>query len=231
MSSSPNRTSNQACWGYPSEYGQARNQISKCNVPRTNRTFGEIWRCQLRRPSRLGCANDRGSEERSRAMLMISEPKRGTPSRVPQKLKLRVARKLRKRERSGCAAQTRFAFDEAGEPLRAFWHARFYDFSVYTRRKQIEKLNYMHTDPVTREPMVGLGCKVRVRQMGREGWPRFRSLEPGSWGCLFFFFPVQQFFSSIHCEQRFSFSPIKLPTAPRPIPGMLHQSALPPALK
>ena len=34
--------------------------------------------------------------------------------------------------------------------MRAFWQARFYDFNVYSERKRIEKLNYMHANPVER---------------------------------------------------------------------------------
>jgi putative transposase len=83
--------------------------------------------------------------------LLISEPKEGTPSTVLQKLKRRVSRKLRKRRRSGNATQLRLRFDEGGEPLRAFWQTRFYDFNVYTRGKMKEKLNYMHANPVVRE--------------------------------------------------------------------------------
>ena len=82
--------------------------------------------------------------------LLIGEPKQGTPSIVLQKLKLRVARKMRKRKRSGSAAQLRLPFAEAGESLQAFWQARFYDFNVYTRGKMKEKLNYMHANPVVR---------------------------------------------------------------------------------
>jgi putative transposase len=82
--------------------------------------------------------------------LLISEPKEGTPSTVLQKLKLRVTRKLRKRKRRPSAAQLRLPFVEMGEPLRAFWQARFYDFNVYTSGKKKEKLNYMHTNPVKR---------------------------------------------------------------------------------
>jgi putative transposase len=82
--------------------------------------------------------------------LLISEPRRETPSTVLQKLKLRVARKLRRRRRSIHAAQLRLPFEATMEPLRAFWQARFYDFNVYTRGKKIEKLNYMHANPVKR---------------------------------------------------------------------------------
>lgn len=82
--------------------------------------------------------------------LLISEPKQGTPSTVLQKLKLRVARKLRKRGRPVCAGQMRLPFAETGERLRAFWQARFYDFNVYSEGKKNEKLNYMHANPVIR---------------------------------------------------------------------------------
>ena len=82
--------------------------------------------------------------------LLISEPRGGTPSTMLQKLKLRVARKLRQRKTAGNAAQMRLPFVGMGEPLQAFWQVRFYDFNVYTRGKKIEKLNYMHANPVKR---------------------------------------------------------------------------------
>jgi REP-associated tyrosine transposase len=39
----------------------------------------------------------------------------------------------------------------AGEELRQFWQARFYDFNVYSEMKKREKLLYMHGNPVTRK--------------------------------------------------------------------------------
>jgi putative transposase len=33
---------------------------------------------------------------------------------------------------------------------RPFWQARYYDFNVYSARKHIEKLRYMHRNPVKR---------------------------------------------------------------------------------
>lgn len=83
--------------------------------------------------------------------LLMTEPPRGTPSTVMQKLKLRVARRMRKRRKSGPRGQMRLPFEECGEPLRAFWQARFYDFNVYSERKRTEKLNYMHANPITRK--------------------------------------------------------------------------------
>ncbi|HTS11807.1 MAG TPA: transposase [Candidatus Limnocylindrales bacterium] len=63
--------------------------------------------------------------------LLISEPKIGTPSTVMQVLKQRVSRAVR-------------------DGPRSFWQARFYDFNVCTRKKRIEKLHYMHANPVKR---------------------------------------------------------------------------------
>jgi putative transposase len=68
--------------------------------------------------------------------LLMSEPPRGTPSTVLQKLKLRVARKLRKRTKPVCAGQMKLPFAETREPLRPFWQARFYDFNVYSDGKK-----------------------------------------------------------------------------------------------
>jgi putative transposase len=83
--------------------------------------------------------------------LLISEPPRGTPSTVLHKLKLRVARRLRKRRKRGCAAQIELPFPQPEAGLRSFWQARFYDFNVYTRRKKREKLEYMHGNPIQRK--------------------------------------------------------------------------------
>src|SRR5207245_6324609 len=39
----------------------------------------------------------------------------------------------------------------AAEPKRrAFWQARSYDFNVWTTNKRVEKLRYMHRNPVKR---------------------------------------------------------------------------------
>jgi putative transposase len=83
--------------------------------------------------------------------LLVSEPRQGTPSTVLQKLKQRVARRLRKRRRASSAAQLLLPFADRGEPLRSFWQARFYDFNVYSDGKRKEKLNYMHANPLIRK--------------------------------------------------------------------------------
>ena len=86
--------------------------------------------------------------------LLISEPPGGTPSEVLQKLKLRVARKIGRGRKSAPPGQMRLPFEERGKTPRAFWQARFYDFNVYSERKRIEKLDYMHTNPITRKLVV-----------------------------------------------------------------------------
>ena len=82
--------------------------------------------------------------------LLVSEPPQGTPSTVLHKLKLRVARRLRKHKRRA-PGQLQLPFEECSEPLPAFWQARFYDFNVYSKGKIKEKLNYMHANPVIRQ--------------------------------------------------------------------------------
>jgi putative transposase len=82
--------------------------------------------------------------------LLISEPPQGSPFTVLQKLKRRVAFRLRKRKKRVNIGQMRLPFDDCGASPRAFWQARFYDFNVYRKGKKIEKLNYMHANPVKR---------------------------------------------------------------------------------
>jgi len=64
--------------------------------------------------------------------LLISEPERARLSLALQMLKQNVARQLREVE---------------GGP---FWQARYYDFNVWSEAKRIEKLRYIHRNPVRR---------------------------------------------------------------------------------
>jgi putative transposase len=60
--------------------------------------------------------------------LLISEPQGGTLASAVQAIKQSVARRLiGKREH--------------------FWQARYYDFNVWTAKKRIEKLRYLHRNP------------------------------------------------------------------------------------
>ena len=82
--------------------------------------------------------------------LLISEPKAGNPSTVMQALKQRVARSLRRKSRRRNPNQLPLWRDERGAMPRSFWQRRFYDFNVWSGKKRIEKLNYMHMNPVKR---------------------------------------------------------------------------------
>ena len=66
--------------------------------------------------------------------LLMTMPLVGDPSVVMKVVKERFTRLLRKRE----------GF------LRRRWQKRFYDFNVCTDRKRVEKLRYMHRNPVKR---------------------------------------------------------------------------------
>jgi putative transposase len=62
---------------------------------------------------------------------LVSEPEQGTLAQALQAVKQSVARRL----------------IGGGEH---FWQARYYDFNVWSAAKRIEKLRYMHRNPVTR---------------------------------------------------------------------------------
>jgi len=61
--------------------------------------------------------------------LLVSEPKKAILSKAIQALKLSVS--VQNRE-------------------RPFWQPRYYDFNVHNEEKRVEKLRYMHRNPVKR---------------------------------------------------------------------------------
>jgi putative transposase len=83
--------------------------------------------------------------------LLISEPQKGTPSTVMQVLKQRVSRCLRG-EPGGqlSAARSNLHSCSADCELNQFWEPRFYGFNVWSQTKKVEKLQYMHMNPVKR---------------------------------------------------------------------------------
>jgi putative transposase len=71
--------------------------------------------------------------------LLISEPfiselTTGDPSKIVQAVKLSVSRRLA----------------IGGEFSGRFWQSRFYDFNLWSPHKEVEKLRYMHRNPVVR---------------------------------------------------------------------------------
>ncbi len=86
--------------------------------------------------------------------LLVSEPQRATLSTAIQALKLGVVRSF---EGGGIVPMSRktsetWGTPSCGNPIKThrFWQARFYDFNVWTEKKRIEKLRYIHRNPVER---------------------------------------------------------------------------------
>jgi putative transposase len=79
--------------------------------------------------------------------LLISESEKGTPSIFVQVLKQRVSRSLRSRKRVS-SGQLGMDFVSGEISLLHFWQRRFYDFNVWSLKKRVEKLHYMHMNPL-----------------------------------------------------------------------------------
>ena len=77
--------------------------------------------------------------------LLVSEPQERPLSTAMQALKLGFARRA-------LAEQTRLhRTAQLSEPgPQHFWESRYYDFNVCNGRKRVEKLRYMHRNPVKR---------------------------------------------------------------------------------
>ena len=82
--------------------------------------------------------------------LLLSEPAEQTLSVVMKALKQRISRDFR----GGIPDSNKHLLPPALRTLATnlprFWEPRFYDFNVYTQKKLIAKLKYMHANPVTR---------------------------------------------------------------------------------
>jgi putative transposase len=102
--------------------------------------------------------------------LLISEPERGNPSCVMQAVKQGFARRVLKTLRRKKVAAQQELFVLGAEHV---WQKRFYDFNVFTARKRIEKLRYMHQNPVKRglvqEPEQWLWSSYRSYALGETG--------------------------------------------------------------
>ena len=81
--------------------------------------------------------------------LLLSEPDRGDPSLVMKAVKQGFARVLLRELRPETDLQGKLTVNAALEEGH-IWQRRFYDFVVFTERKRVEKLRYMHRNPVKR---------------------------------------------------------------------------------
>jgi putative transposase len=106
--------------------------------------------------------------------LLISEPQMGDPSKVMQLVKQLYAQRVvprTRRKRSEVRVQDPPRESEAVH----VWEARFYDFNVWTEHKRVEKLRYMHRNPVKR----GL-----VSEPEQWAWSSFRDYLLGQTGIV-----------------------------------------------
>jgi putative transposase len=68
-----------------------------------------------------------------------------------QVLEQRVSRRLRRKPRKKSnLQQLRLPFRQARDFLPQFWQPRFFDFNVWSQKKLVEKLHYMHMNPLKR---------------------------------------------------------------------------------
>jgi putative transposase len=75
--------------------------------------------------------------------LLLEEPRKGNLSVALKVLKQGVSRRVLK----GLGRGDLFV---GGVRLHHFWQARFHDFNVWSPKKHVEKLRYIHRNPVTR---------------------------------------------------------------------------------
>ena len=83
---------------------------------------------------------------------LISEPSKGTPSTVMQVLKQRVSRHMRRKKHKAMSTpQLKLRFHGFDHSLSQFWQPRFYDFNLWSQKMFVEKLQYMHMNPLKRK--------------------------------------------------------------------------------
>jgi putative transposase len=104
--------------------------------------------------------------------LLLGEPRRGNPSVVMQALKQGFARRLLVRLRRRDDPRQSSLWKAAVEEGR-IWQHRFYDFVVFTAKKRLGKLDYMHQNPVKR------GLVLKPEQWA---WSSYRAYALGERG-------------------------------------------------
>jgi putative transposase len=112
--------------------------------------------------------------------LLISEPQKKNPSTVMQALKLGLARRVLAQARRRRNAAQAELFERVPEHI---WQKRFYDFNIWSDRKRVEKLRYMHRNPVKRglvaSPELWRWSSFRAYAFGEKG-----PVEVNDWSVL-----------------------------------------------
>jgi putative transposase len=111
--------------------------------------------------------------------LLLGEPGRGNPSTVMQALKQSVARRLLRKHRTRIDARKGSLWNLALGQGHV-WQRRFYDFVVWTERKRLEKLRYLHRNPVSR----GLVAEPRHYAYGESGTVLVNELQEAELKCV-----------------------------------------------
>jgi putative transposase len=126
--------------------------------------------------------------------MLVNEPESETLAQAMQSLKQGVARRLALR-----------AHD-------SFWQERYYDFNVWSERKFVEKLRYIHRNPVER------GLVTRPEDWA---WSSFRHYSNGESGVV----EIESQWTARKREQRGIF-PILRPPAKSPAQAKLERGTL-----
>jgi putative transposase len=104
--------------------------------------------------------------------LLFSEPERGNPSVVMKVFKQSFARRLLQKRRAAADPRQSSLWDAALAEGR-IWQHRFYDFVVFREKKRVEKLRYMHRNPVVR------GLVLAPEQWRWSSYAHYAAGEPG----------------------------------------------------
>jgi putative transposase len=105
--------------------------------------------------------------------LLLSEPPIRDLSVALKALKQRISRDLRGRIPNANKHLLPVAITNLSSNLPRLWEPRFYDFNAIPKKKLIEKLNYMHANPVTRglvnHPAAWIWSSYRFYETGEKG--------------------------------------------------------------
>ncbi len=127
---------------------------------------------------------------------LVSEPEHRTLARAMQSLKQGVARRL------------------ALRAADSFWQARYYDFNLWSERKFVEKLRYIHRNPVER------GLVGRPEDWTSSSFRHYLSGEAGT-------VKIESQWTARKREQRGIFPTVKVPSpAEIPAQAKLEQGTL-----
>ena len=133
-------------WGLKRFYGNGDLHVITCSCYHRRPLLGSAWRRDLflqvleETRQRYACVVVAYVVMPEHFHLLISEPEVGDPSVVIQAVNIGFARRVINRE---------------GEPNSAtpahIWQRRFYDFNVWGKEKRVEKIRYIHRNPVRRK--------------------------------------------------------------------------------